>query len=411
MSNLFLPPEILDRIVALLHAEPGALRECSLVSKSWVPRIRKHLFADVRFHHSRDLESWEETFPDPTESPARYAETLFIGCPHAITTADAEAGGWIRGFSRVTRLEVDSQRMYICLNESTTSLVALHGFSPNVKSLALQFSDLPSSRIIDLVLSFPLLEDLAVGFHFDTSIGGGGDGIDELSSATYPPSLPVFTGSLELTYAGLSPIVLQLLSLPSGIHFQKLILTWFREEDALLATRLVESCAHTLDSLDVTCSMSIMRWNSAGCSLPILVTSGSTSVDLSKATRLREAVFRPTSLVVEWVAMTLKTITHNHRNLQQVSIHVPDEPYDPGLDSGEPAQVRFTVREDVCEQWLELDRLLARLLESHSIRLKIQHYTRPEEREEQSSWMDALLPEVTRRGIVDLVRRDSRFKK
>jgi len=37
-SNPYLPPEILDYIVDLLHNSPNALKECCLVSKSWIPR-------------------------------------------------------------------------------------------------------------------------------------------------------------------------------------------------------------------------------------------------------------------------------------------------------------------------------------------------------------------------------------
>ncbi|KAF9645264.1 hypothetical protein BDM02DRAFT_3073690, partial [Thelephora ganbajun] len=44
-----LPPEILDYIVDLLHDEPETLKQCCLVSKSWVSRTRKHLFANVEF--------------------------------------------------------------------------------------------------------------------------------------------------------------------------------------------------------------------------------------------------------------------------------------------------------------------------------------------------------------------------
>ena len=44
-----LPPEILDLIIDHLHDEPATLKTCCVVSKSWVPRTRKHLFALVEF--------------------------------------------------------------------------------------------------------------------------------------------------------------------------------------------------------------------------------------------------------------------------------------------------------------------------------------------------------------------------
>ena len=47
MSNL--PCEILDHIVDLLHDSQTPLRNCCLVSKPWVARTRRHLFAEVEF--------------------------------------------------------------------------------------------------------------------------------------------------------------------------------------------------------------------------------------------------------------------------------------------------------------------------------------------------------------------------
>ena len=55
MPNPHLPPETLDNIVGLLHDKPGALKECCLVSKPWVPRTRKHLFAEIRLLPKENL--------------------------------------------------------------------------------------------------------------------------------------------------------------------------------------------------------------------------------------------------------------------------------------------------------------------------------------------------------------------
>ncbi|KAF9789198.1 hypothetical protein BJ322DRAFT_1000595, partial [Thelephora terrestris] len=46
----YLPPEILDLVTDNLSDEPSTLKACCLVSKSWVPRTRKHLFASVKFN-------------------------------------------------------------------------------------------------------------------------------------------------------------------------------------------------------------------------------------------------------------------------------------------------------------------------------------------------------------------------
>jgi len=245
MSSPHLPAELLDHVVDVLHGTRNALRNCCLVSKSWVPRTRKHLFASGRFITAKELQSWKKAFPDPSTSPAHYTRTLLIGC------ADVELGSWIGGFSQVVRLELVSQSMYI--NESEISLVPLHGFSPVLKSLRVAFAVLPSSRIFDLLLSFPHLDDLAV-ISFDAAIDNG-CGPDGLPAVAQPSSPPTLAGSLDIFLkGGMGSISRRLLSLPSGPHFQKLKLTWNYEQDLPLATALVEGCSHTLEYLDIICN-------------------------------------------------------------------------------------------------------------------------------------------------------------
>ena len=95
MPTPYLPPEILDYIVDFLHDEPEALDECCLVSKSWVPRIRRKLFAEIKILSERHLKLWKKLFPDVANSPACYVRTLFVGCPRCVVESDAGEGGWI----------------------------------------------------------------------------------------------------------------------------------------------------------------------------------------------------------------------------------------------------------------------------------------------------------------------------
>ena len=246
MPNPYLPPEILDRVIDLLHDEPEILKRCCLVSKSWIPRTRKHLFASIRFPFEERLKSWKKTFPDPSISPAHHAKTLFVSCPQVVVAADAEAGGWITGFSRIVRLAVLTNRPF--------SFVPFRGISPDLKSLRILAPVLPTSQLIDLVLSFPLLEDLDV--HVTTSDGMSTDndgGPDRPLTAVQPSSSPPFSGCLELYMkGGMQPVTHQLLSPPIGIHFRRLALAWYHEGDLLTTITLVERCSHTLESLIIT---------------------------------------------------------------------------------------------------------------------------------------------------------------
>ena len=247
MSNPHIPPEILDHVVDHLHDAQDTLRNCCLVSKSWIPRTRKHIFANVKFQVVEDARSWKKTFPSPGNSPARYAKTLYFGL-HIVSAADVEVGGFIRGFSHVESLEMDSQGLF---RSRSSSLAPFHGFSPAVISLRMTFTDLPPPWIFDLILSFPLLKDLAVTI--DTMSTANGDSSEDAPATAQSSRLPMFTGSLELHLkGGMKHFIRRLLSLPGGIRFQKLTLTWYYEGDLSLIMALVEECHHTLESLNIT---------------------------------------------------------------------------------------------------------------------------------------------------------------
>jgi len=130
-ANTSLAPEILEYIIDLLHNNQEALRECCLISKSWIPRTRKHLFALIVFPNPNILQSWKDTFPDPLSSPGYYTHVLH--CSQSVV--DVEAGDWIMGFSRIVHLDMTGHR----LPEPKFSFVPFHGFSPIIKSLRADF--------------------------------------------------------------------------------------------------------------------------------------------------------------------------------------------------------------------------------------------------------------------------------
>ena len=251
MANPCLPPEILDYVVDLLHDEPETLKRCCLVSKSWVPRTRMYLFADVRIRSATDLESWKSIFPDVTHSPAHQTHTLFVGCPWLITESDAEEGGWIQAFSGVKSLDVDNGGDYFYA--SAASLTPFYKLSPTLKSFRVAPIILPSPGLLDLILSFPHLEDLTL-VGYDES--GPNDDDPHWPQTIIPPTSPAFTGSLKLhVVEGVGNTVHQLLDLPNGLHFRKLVLLRFCAEDLRWMTELVSKCSHTLESLDITSAL------------------------------------------------------------------------------------------------------------------------------------------------------------
>ena len=95
--------------------------------------------------------------------------------------------------------------------------------------------------------------------------------------------------------------------------------------------------------------------------------------------------------------MALQTITSEHKDLQQISICLS---YDITLD-GPDVNIREKIGETVYKQWLDLDRLLIRFWESHSIRPEISYPYGS--RDGPKEVLDCLLPEIMKREIADLV--------
>jgi len=170
-SHRHIPPEMLDCVIDLLHDDPETLRQCCLVSKSWVLRTRMHLFAEIKFHFPSDLESWKKTSPDVTNSPACQVHTLFVGCPWFVTASDAEEGGWIRAFSGVANLYVHGGDRYL-RSSDVQSLAPLYNFSPSLKSLCVGPILLPYPQVFNLIRSFPFLEDLNLTGYVDSLVKG-----------------------------------------------------------------------------------------------------------------------------------------------------------------------------------------------------------------------------------------------
>ena len=104
--------------------------------------------------------------------------------------------------------------------------------------------------------------------------------------------------------------------------------------------------------------------------------------------------------LVEWIVAALQTITPEHRNLRQISIYVPY--HLTLLDVG--TDIKQDLGEVIFSGWSDLDRLLIRLWESHSIRLRVSCALgggRQNTLQNTEYCIGCLLPEITERGIIE----------
>ena len=214
-SDPYLPPEILDYIIDFLEGDFDALAQCCLVSKSWISRARKHIFAVVVFEEEDDLESWKEMFPDPANSPSYHTYALAIGCD----PGNMEESGWIRGFPRLEQLIVGCK--------DWTDPFSLPKLAPSLRAL-ITISSLPHPQIFDLIRSLPFLEVLALR----------GDVADTDESNGPPAIVPT--------------------SSPGGLRLRELELSWCRKQDLPQVAEIVGACSDTLEYLDIGCRVSGM---------------------------------------------------------------------------------------------------------------------------------------------------------
>ena len=362
-----LPPEIFDLIIDHLHNEPITLKACYLVSKSWLPRSRTHIFAHVEFDPAGSpIESWMKAFPDPLSSPAHYTHSLCIRDPGVVPTG---ARTWVRSFRHVRELSV---RTFGWKEPRGISPVHLNGLSPTLTSLHLTSFGTSISEIIGLICSFPLLEDLSLYSTFETDDDGW----------TPPPTSPKFAGSLRLRGDNRFTIR-RLLALPDGLHFSTIQLVCHVEDvDLGTVMDLVSKCSGTLESL-------YLRYYPLGASLPVStfvqsftmnsVTSKTPlPLDLSNAMQLKDLEFRWGNANVQWITVTLRTV--RSRLLQRITLYLHN--------------IRLTPTEDSFREWHELDHLLVQLWTSHSVLPKILYGNILEE------FIPRLLPEITRRGFI-----------
>ena len=195
--------------------------------------------------------------------------------------------------------------------------------------------------------------------------------------------------------------------LPNGLHFQKLALAWRSKEDLRWVTGLIVRCSDTLEYLDVSRysqgTFALALWCSYDL-LSFVAGSGPTSIDLSKASKLRDVVFWPMSPTVTWIVTALETVAPKHRDLRQILIHIPFDLF--FINAYARDSVRRIIGEAAFKELLGLDDLLVRLWESRSVRPKVTLHTSMKEVKQGVKYcIGYLIPETTKRGIINLVER------
>jgi hypothetical protein len=230
-----LPPEVLDLIVDNLCDERMTLNACCAVSKTWVPRARRHLFFHIKFSPSSPIESWMKAFPNPSSSPVHYTRILTFHRSRIFATVGTYALTWVQTFRHIVELRM----LEVWWDDS---LVPLHGLFPTLKCLSLSRSYILPPELLNLICSFPLLKDLQL----DLLSANDSTATDEWST---PSTSPELTGSLHLS-GEIRSVIPRLLGLQNCFQFTEVAMVC-TIDDADLAANLVMKCSETLESLSI----------------------------------------------------------------------------------------------------------------------------------------------------------------
>ena len=239
------PQEIADEILDHLSADPDSslsLQSCSLVSKSWVPSCRRHLFHTIVLA-PMDMARWLEVFPAPKESPARHVRDLRFSIQEDPSVPEKffEYTQWFSNAERMTfwadgldqPLRISSSWQ---LPQSVTSLT----IGPEAMNTELM-------QIRNIMAQLPNLNDLSLS-------GSLGWGRAEVLHGIGTGLRGRFGGQLRLL-GGLAreDTLEMLLEIPTGLHF-----TEVRIESMhgclISAARLAEACSKTLVKLSYAVS-------------------------------------------------------------------------------------------------------------------------------------------------------------
>ena len=118
-------------------------------------------------------------------------------------------------------------------------------------------------------------------------------------------------------------------------------------------------------------------------------------LDLSRLRKLQDVAFQVTTLRVGWITTAIQTTMPNHQELVKISIRVP---YFPSVFN-----VDAIKNSAIYGEWLALDRLLVRFWESRSTPPKVICTGWNKAKQDMRGFTRYLLPELMRRGMLDLV--------
>ena len=292
------PQELVDEILDHLAKDTATLHSCSLVAKSWIYPSRRHLF-NILFLTANDITKWNNTFPNPEDSPAGHVKDLsfcFIQ-----SNAPINFAGRMPYFFNVQQLTLIGR---VATDPSFIS--ALGPLPPTIRSVDITFSKVLTAHIVSVVRQLPNLDNLS------------------LTSTEWSGAIPTGTG--KLIQARLSgklrlrrklahcDILNMLMEVPTGPQFAEVEIRDASMTCFPASLKLVRACRDTLTKLHFS---TLVQGSSLFLACVEFIRSNLSeqfsidkSFDFAHCARMREvdlgAVF--TSGRLQWITQALSTL-------------------------------------------------------------------------------------------------------
>ena len=233
------PQEIVDEILDHLATDSdiGSLRACALVSTSWTPSSRRHLFHTVTFAPG-DTSRWLKTFPVPEESPAHHVKDLIFSSwgYNDVPQKFLECLPWF------TNVEKTTLQGHCKVVRSLLQTRLFWGLVQSITSLTIDTDAVNLLQVRDIILQLPNLDDLSLSGTPAKVAGMTFQGVGAALRGRFGGKLRLLEGCAR------EDVMNMLLEVPTGVRFTEVdIRGW--SVCLLSAVRLVEACGEALVKL------------------------------------------------------------------------------------------------------------------------------------------------------------------
>ena len=190
-----IPQELVDKFIDELENDNHGLCVCSLISRRWVDRSRRHLFQRIGFPALRVFARYCALFPaehgvhsyvrgvtitQPCQRPWVNRQTLLFGLEH------------INAFRKLESLTLIGITNGSMAGSDTMKALAdaFETIAPSIKTMRLFRWRVSPTALVEFICRFPSLDNLAIG-DMDYLVG--------LPGWKYPSAFPPFAGYFEFT--------------------------------------------------------------------------------------------------------------------------------------------------------------------------------------------------------------------